>query len=314
MNDDTLVVVHAYAGDRQQVIDFLPLYLHHGQQVLVLSPEDAPVTDIPHPRVVCRSAGKAGWKGPHTVHRQIAHWKIAAEFPHRWFLMNDADSFCLEAELPRWLYDDPGVFWSNEIGTHYLNYEPPYFFSKSVLRQLIAIADDPSGPEVAGAIGSILRNERGTLLRLIAAAKEFEKLTPEERWALPRDEQEFAYDQLMAIVENPHTIMAELEDNANRTGDPAYPDWGSCNAIDGFYVAITLYAGLIHRSHPNGLHGVSATPVRNEGKVLLHGVKDRQTMLLLRQVYAEWVAENQPGNRIREMQGVSYEGITVRLD
>lgn len=309
-NADTLVVVHCYSGDEQQVIDFLPVYLHHGSHVLVLSPEDAPV-DIRHPMVTCRWAGERGWKGPHTVHRQIEHWKLAAEWPHKFFLMNDADSMCIEPHLPDYLFTDPNIFWSNEIGTHYLNYEPPYFFSREILQRLIAIAEDPSGPEVADAIGSILRNERGTLLRLVAAADHFRSLTPAERYALPRDQQEFAFEQLQAILENPHTLQAELEDNADRDGSP-YPDWGSCNAIDGFYVAITLYAGLLHRSYPNGLHGISSEPVRREGKILLHGVKDVDTLRYLLQAYAEWQGSH-PSLTIRELQGGFYEGTSVSL-
>lgn len=42
--DDTLVVVHAYAGDAHLVEAFLPQFLHHGCKVLVLSPEESTST------------------------------------------------------------------------------------------------------------------------------------------------------------------------------------------------------------------------------------------------------------------------------
>src|SRR3990172_8792879 len=98
MSADTLVVVHCYAGDIGRVLTFLPKWLHHGCPVLMLSPEDAPV-QIDHPQVTCRSAGLAGWKGEHTIYRQIEHWRIASEFSQRYLLLNDSDSMCLESRI-----------------------------------------------------------------------------------------------------------------------------------------------------------------------------------------------------------------------
>jgi len=48
LNPDTLIVVHCWQGDAQQVVDALPVHLRHGCPVLILSPEDSPVKiDIP---------------------------------------------------------------------------------------------------------------------------------------------------------------------------------------------------------------------------------------------------------------------------
>ena len=325
MNPDTLVVVHCYSGDKDRVEAFLPQFLHHECPVLLLSPEDAPV-DIDRPDVICRSAGKAGWKGPHTIHRQIEHWKIAAEFDVSYFLMNDSDSVCLTPELPRYLYEDPDLdsFWCNVIGTHYLNYEPPYFFSHDVLDRMIDVAEHP-GEEALQEVGTLIRQERGTLERLLSAAKRLEAMTPDERHKLPRHKQEFAYDQLMAIIENPHTLMKELEDNIAR-GESDVPDWGTANAIDGLYVAITTYLGLKYKSFPDGSHGGDMGRLaRDHGFRLFHAVKTPEEMQMLLDAYNgvskdlatdllrfggdiqyEW-----PRESVREYQGGFPEGATV---
>lgn len=144
MNDDTLVVVHCFAGDRDRVVEFLPFYLHHECPVLVLSPEDAPV-QIDHPDVTCRSAGLAGWKGWHTLERQIAHLQIVAEFPQTYLLLNDSDSMCLTPELPSYLYGHPeDTFFSNEAmwqepGAPLV---PPYFFTQAALARMLEVKDE----------------------------------------------------------------------------------------------------------------------------------------------------------------------------
>jgi hypothetical protein len=144
MNEDTLVVVHGYAGDRDRVVGFLPWYLHHGCPVLVLSPADAPI-QIDHPDVTCRSAGLAGWKGWQTLERQIAHLEIVAGFPQKYLLLNDSDSMCLTPELPSYLYDHPdATFFSNEAmwqepGAPLV---PPYFFTQGALARMLAVKDE----------------------------------------------------------------------------------------------------------------------------------------------------------------------------
>jgi hypothetical protein len=87
-------------------------WLRHECPVLIVSPEDAKV-EIDHPGVECRWAGKRGWAGWHTLDRQIAHLSIIEEYSQTYFLYNDADSFCLSAKLPEYLYQTD-TFFSNE--------------------------------------------------------------------------------------------------------------------------------------------------------------------------------------------------------
>jgi hypothetical protein len=145
---DTLVVVHCYAGDAGQVQSMLNIWTQHHLPVLVLSPENAPVT-IDHPLVTNASAGEAGWKGPHTIKRQIAHWKLALETGHDWFLLNDSDSVCLSEDIPEYLFADTTIFWSNVLcheeehqDDDQPNFNPPYFLSRQLLTQLIDAAEE----------------------------------------------------------------------------------------------------------------------------------------------------------------------------
>ena len=147
MNEDTLTVVHCYAGDQERVERMLPYWLHHETPILLLSPEDAPV-EIKHERITCRSAGKAGWKGARTILRQIAHWKITSEFPQTHLFLNDSDTVCLTPELPNYLNDDSIDLWANVIGTRHptipaygMNFEPPYYLNQWTLARLIDFAD-----------------------------------------------------------------------------------------------------------------------------------------------------------------------------
>ena len=143
----TLVVVHCYEGDKPLVETMLPYWLHHGHPILILSPEDAPVT-IEHPNVVCKSAGQRGWKGSHTIWRQLAHWKLTSEESFDYVFLNDADSLCLTPELPEYFYSEPDTFWCNVLcheNEHreddHPNLNPPYWMSHQTLDKLIAEAD-----------------------------------------------------------------------------------------------------------------------------------------------------------------------------
>lgn len=144
--DDTLVVVHCYAGDAHLVEAYLPQYLHHGCKVLILSPEDAPVR-IEHPGVECRQAGQAAYFGQASLDRQRLHLELLLEYPHRYYLLNDADSMCLSAEIPAYLYGSTGTVWSNEVREtrpHPSPYpkiamQPPYFMDRDTLARLVAV-------------------------------------------------------------------------------------------------------------------------------------------------------------------------------
>lgn len=150
MNPDTLVVVSAYAGDLKQVENNMPLYRHHKCPVLVLSPSDAPITEVSGAHH-CAWLGLKGWIGKHTLERQRLFFEAMLNTNKRYFLLNDADSVCLSAKLPDYLYNDPDVLWSNEVlDTNpapcllpKLALQPPYFFSRKVLKGLLKAAENP---------------------------------------------------------------------------------------------------------------------------------------------------------------------------
>lgn len=145
-NPDTLVAVSAYAGDKGQVENNLPLYLHHECPVLILSPADAPITQVSDRKVHCQWFGQKGWIGKHTLERQVLFLEALLKFPHKYFLFHDADSICLSPRITPYLYEGNDVLWSNEVpdtnpGPSLLPkiaLQPPYFFHRDVAAQLVA--------------------------------------------------------------------------------------------------------------------------------------------------------------------------------
>jgi hypothetical protein len=148
-NPDTLVAISAYAGDVHQVENNLPFYKHHGCKVVVLSPEDAPITAVSDPNVICMTVGKRCWAGRAAIERQIKFMELLSHFPHGYFLFNDSDSLCISAQIPKYVYEQDTV-WSNEVldtnpGASMLPkiaMQPPYFFSKRALRAMLDIKDN----------------------------------------------------------------------------------------------------------------------------------------------------------------------------
>lgn len=146
MNEDTLVAVSCYAGDAHQVTGNIEAYAHHQTPVVILSPEDSPVFFSGWD---CRQAGKRAYIGQESLDRQRRYLEILLTFPHKYFLFNDSDSMCLSPEIPRFVYDEPDVFWSNEVveprphASPYLKIamQPPYFFSRETIQKLLAVAD-----------------------------------------------------------------------------------------------------------------------------------------------------------------------------
>lgn len=150
MNPDTLVAVSAYAGDKHQVEHNLKVYLHHECPVLILSPEDAPITEVSDTSVICRSVGLKGWIGPQTLERQRKFLELLLEFPYGHFLFNDADSMCLSPEIPKYLYESPDTIWSNEvIDTNpapsflpKIALQPPYFLSRKSIQGMLSCVNN----------------------------------------------------------------------------------------------------------------------------------------------------------------------------
>lgn len=148
MNPDTLIAVSAYAGDLHQVENNLPIYLHHGCDVVILSPEDAPILKTSASGVTCITAGLKGWIGPQTLERQRKFLEILTKFPHKHFLFHDADSVCLSPQIPQYCYDWPDTIWSNEVVDTNpapsmlpkLALQPPYFLSKNSIDGMLKAA------------------------------------------------------------------------------------------------------------------------------------------------------------------------------
>lgn len=155
MNPDTRVSVHCYEGDKQQVIDMLPAYTHHGCPVTIISPDDSRVELPAVPGLLdCAFGGKRQSMGQLSLDRQREHMRMLLGYPEHFFLMNDADSVCLSPELPAYLYAEPDILWSNLVydpipaqqrgyapGFPRLAFQPPYFLSRPTIERLLAVAE-----------------------------------------------------------------------------------------------------------------------------------------------------------------------------
>lgn len=159
LNPSLLVACHCYAGDRQQVIELLPMMEHHKAPIVIISPTDSQVHRIgPH---ICRAAGKRAYIGQLSWDRQYEQLKTLLEYPQKWFLLNDADSFVMDAKLPDYLFDDPDMVYSNEVndfrvpggtwpgvdkpwpldyhqGYPLIAMQPPYFLSRQAMEKIVA--------------------------------------------------------------------------------------------------------------------------------------------------------------------------------
>lgn len=148
MNDNTRIVVCAYAGDLEQVRNNMPVYQHHGCPVSVMSPTDAPIRSEWGDSVRTDHVGLKGWIGPQTLERQRLMLERVLAYPEEYFLFHDADSICLSREIPGYLYDNPHMVWSNEVvdtnpGESLLPKiacQPPYFFSRRVVEGMLRCA------------------------------------------------------------------------------------------------------------------------------------------------------------------------------
>lgn len=153
MNEETLVAISGYAGDQSQIDSNLPVYKHHECPLMVLSPTDAAIESLSNNEgVEFKTAGERGWIGSHTLKRQGEFLRILLATPFKWFLFHDADSVCLTPKIPQYLYETPGVLWSNEVlDTNpspsllpKIALQPPYFFDRNVLRSMVRHAATPA--------------------------------------------------------------------------------------------------------------------------------------------------------------------------
>ena len=157
MNPETAVSIHGYAGDVGQIKFMWPYYLHHRCPVLVMSPEDSPITlrDLPgnfgRADVKCLQGGVRAYVGEPSLIRQRIHMELLLQTPFQWFLMNDSDSVCLSPQLPDYLYSEPSVVWSNVVSDEMhpredgyefprLAFQPPYFLHRTAMEKLVQAA------------------------------------------------------------------------------------------------------------------------------------------------------------------------------
>jgi hypothetical protein len=149
MNPDTRVIVCCYEGDAHQIN--LDAMLRHECPVTIMSPDDSRAI---LPGVDCAFAGKRAYIGQESLDRQLAQMKLMLTYPENFFLMHDSDSVLLDAKIPAYLYEDPTVFWSNQVddaipehqstfleGWPHVAFQPPYFCSRQVLEKLVATGE-----------------------------------------------------------------------------------------------------------------------------------------------------------------------------
>ncbi len=156
-----LVVCHCYAGDRHQVLDLLPYFTHHGSPLVVISPVDSQVHGIGGH--ITRCAGEVAYIGQKSWDRQHAQLKVLLEYPQKWFLLNDSDSFCITPKLPDYLFERTDTVYGNEVddfrkpgeswqglppwpddyhkGYPLIAIQPPYFLSRECLEKIVKASE-----------------------------------------------------------------------------------------------------------------------------------------------------------------------------
>lgn len=134
-------------GDAPLAAALLPCHERLQASIVILSPVDAPVRWMGSH--ICRHAGKRAYIGQDSLDRQIECLKILLEYPFEYYLMNDADSCCLAAELPKVLYEGAAeTLWSNLLVEPRLHKSPylklaaqlPYFLTRESLKRLLEVA------------------------------------------------------------------------------------------------------------------------------------------------------------------------------
>jgi hypothetical protein len=158
MNDSTLCVIRGFQGDAHQIAMMMPHHKKHGCHILVQSPDDSQIGYESFPGITdltCWSAGRRAYIGQLSLDRERAHLEQCLKFPHKFFLLHDADSVCLQPEFPKYLYDQPDVIFgqivANNSEEHKVFFspphmprecpriaiQPPYFVSRSVIERIV---------------------------------------------------------------------------------------------------------------------------------------------------------------------------------
>jgi hypothetical protein len=246
VNSDTLVVVQAYDGELKQVQELLTGWTHHGCQVVIISPEDAPVEV---PGIECRWAGKRGWGGLHTIDRQVEHLEIIAEYPQECVLYNDADSFCLPRKIPSYLYEGEDVFWSNE--------RPTGIFFDSAMQLAFMNVD----------LTNISAEHVGNMQQIEDAKNAAAYLLNIPDWQSYRFKQTEAYQP-------PYFFHADVVGRMLANVDESKKDI-VVPLIDWWWPLVVKAAGLRHETHPNGHSHTTDTIRELRGHDMVHSITER---------------------------------------
>jgi hypothetical protein len=115
-----------------------------------MSPEDAPVNIV---GVDCISAGEAAHCGSKSHARTLLHMKLMLSYPEEYFFFTESDGFCLDPELPAYLYEE-NKFWTNggrdesdldgrleaRPTERWYSFQAPWFAHRSILQAMIEAA------------------------------------------------------------------------------------------------------------------------------------------------------------------------------
>ncbi len=118
-----------------------------GHPVVIMSPRDSAVVIPPYIHI---QAGERAYIGGASLTRQVEYMRALLTFPHEFFLLHDSDSMMLSKEVPKELYEEEGVIWSNEIqeprphSSPYpkLAFQPPYFLSRDSMARMIRAGEN----------------------------------------------------------------------------------------------------------------------------------------------------------------------------
>ena len=154
MNPNTRVAICCYSGDQHQIKENMDAYKHHECPIVALSPDDAKATVE---GIDNRYGGLREYIGVKAIERMREHLKILLTFPEEHFLIHDADSVCLDAKLPDYLYAEPDVLWMNLVqndvpqqqaffpdGFPHIAFHPPWFMSRKTITTLLSVEVDPN--------------------------------------------------------------------------------------------------------------------------------------------------------------------------
>jgi hypothetical protein len=119
-----------------------------------MSPGDSPVVVQPH---LAHHLGQHAYIGLPSLHRQLLYMETLLTYPQEFFLLHDADSIMLSAEVPAFLYENSvNTLWSNEIIESGASQplpetwtSAPYFLHRESLKRMVIFGSRIRAPYYA---------------------------------------------------------------------------------------------------------------------------------------------------------------------